>query len=150
MKNLVKYKDVVYNHIDDDKPLLGICLGLHMLFSSSQESPDIKGLDIFNGSAKKFNLPPEYKIPHMGWNNLKFEKYDEILKYIKEDSYVYFVHSYYANSSNKELVAYAEYEKKIPSIVRKDNVYGLQFHPEKSGEVGQNILKAYKELIVKW
>ena len=62
MKNLVKYKDVVYNHIDDDKPLLGICLGLHMLFSSSQESPDIKGLDIFNGSAKKFNLPPEYKI----------------------------------------------------------------------------------------
>ena len=79
----------------------------------------------------------------------KFEKYDEILKYIKEDSYVYFVHSYYANSSNKELVAYAEYEKKIPSIVRKDNVYGLQFHPEKSGEVGQNILKAYKELILK-
>ena len=85
----------------------------------------------------------------MGWNNLKFEKYDEILKYIKEDSYVYFVHSYYANSSNEELVAYAEYEKKIPSIVRKDNVYGLQFHPEKSGEVGQNILKAYKELILK-
>ena len=80
----------------------------------------------------------------------KFEKKDdEILKYIKEDSYVYFVHSYFANSSNKELIAYCEYEKKIPAIVRKDNVYGLQFHPEKSGEVGQNILSAYKELIVK-
>ena len=72
-----------------------------------------------------------------------------ILKYIKEGDYVYYVHSYYANSSNKELVAYSEYGKKIPGLVRKDNVYGLQFHPEKSGQVGADILKAYKELIVK-
>ena len=92
----------------------------------------------------------DLKVPHMGWNNLKFQdKNDKILKYINEDSYVYFVHSYYANSSNKELIAFAEYEKKIPAIVRKDNVYGIQFHPEKSGEVGENILKAYKELILK-
>ena len=82
--------------------------------------------------------------------SFEYGEYDGILKFIKEDSYVYFVHSYYANSSNKELVAFAEYEKKIPGIVRKDNVYGIQFHPEKSGKVGENILKAYKELIVKW
>ena len=86
----------------------------------------------------------------MGWNDLKFEKKDDpILKYIKEGDYVYYVHSYYANSSNKELVAYSEYGKKIPGLVRKDNVYGLQFHPEKSGQVGADILKAYKELILK-
>ncbi|MPN19033.1 Imidazole glycerol phosphate synthase subunit HisH [bioreactor metagenome] len=83
----------------------------------------------------------------MGWNNLKFNKQDPILKYIKEDEYVYFVHSYYAHSQNSEMIAYTEYEKNIPAIVRKDNVYGIQFHPEKSGETGLNILKAYKEVI---
>ena len=82
--------------------------------------------------------------------SFEYGEYDGILKFIKEDSYVYFVNSYYANSSNKELVSFAEYEKKIPGIVRKDNVYGIKFHPEKSGKVGENILKAYKEFIVKW
>ena len=97
-----------------------------------------------------FLISSKSKVPHMGWNDLKFEKKDDlILKYIKEGDYVYYVHSYYANSNNKELIAYSEYEKKIPGIVRKDNVYGLQFHPEKSGQVGADILKAYKELILK-
>jgi glutamine amidotransferase len=85
----------------------------------------------------------------MGWNNLKFKQNDLILKYIKEDEYVYFVHSYYAESDNSELLAYAEYEKIIPAIVRNKNVYGIQFHPEKSGETGLNILKAYTEIIEK-
>ena len=84
------------------------------------------------------------------FQSMEDELFHQILKYIKEGDYVYYVHSYYANSSNKELVAYSEYGKKIPGLVRKDNVYGLQFHPEKSGQVGADILKAYKELIVKW
>ena len=134
--------------VKSGKYMIGICLGMQLLYEKSHEYGEYDGLGLIEGDVDFLDI--DLKVPHMGWNNLKFEKSDdEILKYIKEDSYVYFVHSYYANSSNKELVAYAEYEKKIPAIVRKDNVYGLQFHPEKSGEVGENILKAYKELIVK-
>ena len=138
----------IKDFVKSGKYMIGICLGMQLLYEKSHEYGEYDGLGLIEGDVDFLDI--DLKVPHMGWNNLKFEKSDdEILKYIKEDSYVYFVHSYYANSSNKELVAYAEYEKKIPGIVRKDNVYGLQFHPEKSGEVGENILKAYKELIVK-
>lgn len=129
------------------KHMIGICLGMQLLYEKSYEHGEYEGLGLIEGDINFLDV--DLKVPHMGWNNLKFEKDDEILKYINEDSYVYFVHSYFANSSNKELIAFAEYEKKIPGIVRKDNIYGLQFHPEKSGEVGENILKAYKELIVR-
>jgi len=128
------------------KPVLGICLGMQLMCRFTEEG-QTKCLGIFDADVRLF--PPVEKIPHMGWNNLKFNKEDPILKYIKEDEYVYFVHSYYAESDNSELVAYSEYEKKVPAIVRKDNVYGIQFHPEKSGETGLNILKAYKEIIEK-
>ena len=139
----------IKDFVKSGKYMIGICLGMQLLYEKSHEYGEYDGLGVIEGDVDFLDI--DLKVPHMGWNNLKFEKSDdEILKYIKEDSYVYFVHSYYANSSNKELVAYAEYEKKIPAIVRKDNIYGLQFHPEKSGEVGENILKAYKELIVKW
>ena len=138
----------IKDFVKSGKYMIGICLGMQLLYEKSHEYGEYDGLGLIEGDVDFLDIG--LKVPHMGWNNLKFEKSDdEILKYIKEDSYVYFVHSYYANSSNKELVAYAEYEKKIPAIVRKDNIYGLQFHPEKSGEVGENILKAYKELIVK-
>ena len=138
----------IKDFVKSGKYMIGICLGMQLLYEKSHEYGEYDRLVLIEGDVDFLDI--DLKVPHMGWNNLKFEKSDdEILKYIKEDSYVYFVHSYYANSSNKELVAYAEYEKKIPAIVRKDNVYGLQFHPEKSGEVGENILKAYKELIVK-
>lgn len=138
----------IKDFVKSGKYIIGICLGMQLLYEKSFEYGEYDGLGLIEGNIGFLDI--NLKVPHMGWNNLKFEKNDdEILKYIKEDSYVYFVHSYYANSSNKELVAYAEYEKKIPGIVRKDNVYGLQFHPEKSSEVGENILKAYKELIVK-
>ena len=145
--NNLELVDSIKDFVKSGKYMVGICLGMQLLYEKSFEYGEYDGLGLIEGNVQFLDI--DLKVPHMGWNNLKFEKYDEILKYIKEDSYVYFVHSYYANSSNEELVAYAEYEKKIPSIVRKDNVYGLQFHPEKSGEVGQNILKAYKELILK-
>mgnify|MGYP004454703295 FL=1 len=147
MKNLVKYKDVVYNHIDDDKPLLGICLGLHMLFSSSQESPDVKGLDIFNGSAKKFNLPPEYKIPHMGWNTIEVNdttSNNTTLLSEADNNYMYFVHSYYIDPEDKNIItAYTDYGGKIPVAIGKNNIHALQFHPEKSGKAGLNILRKF-------
>ena len=145
--NNLELVDPIKDFVKSGKYMVGICLGMQLLYEKSFEYGEYDGLGLIEGNVQFLDI--DLKVPHMGWNNLKFEKYDEILKYIKEDSYVYFVHSYYANSSNEELVAYAEYEKKIPSIVRKDNVYGLQFHPEKSGKVGQNILKAYKELILK-
>lgn len=140
--------DPIKEFVKSGKYLVGICLGMQLLYDKSFEYGEYDGLGLIDGNVELLDI--NFKVPHMGWNNLKFQKEDdEILRYINEDSYVYFVHSYYANSSNKELVAYAEYEKKVPAIVRKDNVYGLQFHPEKSGEVGNNILKAYKELIMK-
>ncbi len=146
--NTLELVEPIKDFVKSGKYMVGICLGMQLLYEKSFEYGEYDGLGLIEGDVQFLDI--DLKVPHMGWNNLKFEnKDDEILKYIKEDSYVYFVHSYFANSSNKELVSYAEYEKKIPAIVRKDNVYGLQFHPEKSGEVGQNILKAYKELIIK-
>lgn len=138
---------VIKEHVDKGKYLIGICLGMQLLYEKSYENGEYKGLGLIKGSVDKLDI--DLKIPHMGWNNLKFNKNDEILKYINEDDYVYFVHSYYVNSSNEELVAYTDYEKVIPSIVRKNNIYGIQFHPEKSSSVGLNILKAYGEMI-KW
>ena len=140
--------DTIKDFVKSGKYMMGICLGMQLLYEKSHEYGEYEGLGLIEGEIDFLDI--NLKVPHMGWNNLKFEQSnDEILKYIKEDSYVYFVHSYFANSSNKELIAFAEYEKKVPAIVRNDNVYGLQFHPEKSGEVGENILKAYKELITK-
>lgn len=147
LKNL-ELVDTIKDFVKSGKYMMGICLGMQLLYEKSHEYGEYEGLGLIEGEIDFLDI--NLKVPHMGWNNLKFEQSnDEILKYIKEDSYVYFVHSYFANSSNKELIAFAEYEKKVPAIVRNDNVYGLQFHPEKSGEVGENILKAYKELITK-
>ena len=129
------------------KYIIGICLGMQLLYEESHEYGAYKGLGLINVSIEYLDV--NLKIPHMGWNNLKFNKQDPILKYIKEDEYAYFVHSYYAVSDNSEVLAYADYEKKVPAIVRKNNVYGIQFHPEKSGETGFNILRAYKEIIEK-
>jgi glutamine amidotransferase len=136
---------VIKEEVAKGKYLLGICLGMQLLYERSFEYGDYEGLGFINGNIEYLGV--KLKVPHMGWNNLKFRKDDPILKYIKEDEYVYFVHSYYAVSDNTELIAYSEYEKAVPAIVRKDNVYGIQFHPEKSGDTGLNILRAYKEII---
>lgn len=137
----------IKNEVAKGKNLIGICLGMQLLYQRGFEYGDYEGLGLVRGNIEYMDV--KFKIPHMGWNNLKFKKDDPILKYIKEDEYVYFVHSYYAVSDNTELVAYAEYEKTVPAIVKNENVYGIQFHPEKSGETGLNILKAYKEIIEK-
>lgn len=137
----------IKEEVEKGKYIIGICLGMQLLYDKGYENGEYDGLGFIKGSIKYLDV--NLKVPHMGWNNLKFNKQDPILKYIKEDEYVYFVHSYYAQSDNSEMISYAEYEKKVPAIVRKDNVYGIQFHPEKSGETGLNILKAYKEIIEK-
>lgn len=138
---------VIKEEVAKGKYLIGICLGMQLLYEKGYEYGEYDGLGLIKGDIEYLDV--NLKVPHMGWNNLKFNKQDPILKYIKEDEYVYFVHSYYAVSDNQELVSYSDYEKMVPAIVRKNNVYGIQFHPEKSGETGQNILKAYKEIIEK-
>lgn len=137
--------DAIRDEVSKGKNIMGICLGMQLLYERGYEYGDYEGLGLIKGNVEYMDF--KLKIPHMGWNNLKFKKEDPILKYINEDEYVYFVHSYYAVSDNSELVAYAEYEKLVPAIVRNKNVYGIQFHPEKSGDAGLNILKAYKEII---
>lgn len=143
--NELELKPLIDEHVNKGKYLIGICLGMQLLYEKSYENGEYEGLGYIKGSINKLEI--NQKVPHMGWNNLKFNRDDEILKYISEDDYVYFVHSYYVNSTNEELIAYSNYEVDIPAIVRKDNVYGIQFHPEKSSDVGLNIIKAYGEII---
>ncbi|WMJ78021.1 MULTISPECIES: imidazole glycerol phosphate synthase subunit HisH [unclassified Sedimentibacter] len=136
---------VIKEEVAKGKYILGICLGMQLLYDKGYEYGTYDGLGLISGSIQYLDV--DLKIPHMGWNNLKFNREDPVLKYINEGEYVYFVHSYYAVSDNSEVLAYAEYGKKVPAIVRNNNVFGIQFHPEKSGETGHNILKAYKEII---
>ena len=131
----------------DGKRILGICLGMQILYETGFEFGKHEGLGLIPGSVDYLDV--DLKVPHMGWNDLTFaQPNDPILKYSKEGDYVYFVHSYYAVSDGSEIVAYTNYGRKIPAIVRKGNVYGIQFHPEKSGTVGAGILRAYKELLI--
>ncbi|MDD6285952.1 MAG: imidazole glycerol phosphate synthase subunit HisH [Methanobacteriaceae archaeon] len=147
MDNLSKYEDIIYSHIDKGKPLLGICLGLHMLFSNSEESPEAQGLNIFKGTVKRFDLPKGYKIPHMGWNRIRVNdtaNNNTSLLSDADNEYMYFVHSYYIDPEDKDIItAYTDYGGKIPVAIGKDNVFALQFHPEKSGPSGLNILQKF-------
>lgn len=142
---------VIKEEIEKGKYLLGICLGMQMLFEKGYEGIERNGLGLLKGSIVKMKDDKErnIKIPHIGWNNLKYSKQDEIFKDIDEGKYVYYVHSYFAQEyNNDDLVAYSEYgENKIPGVVRCKNVIGAQFHPEKSGTIGLNILKNFGELI---
>ena len=137
---------VILEQVKNKKPLLGVCLGMQMLFNESHEFGIHKGLGLIDGKVVYIDLPDNYKIPHIGWNALQFKKESPILKYINENDFVYFVHSYHAVDCDKSLVATTDYGMEITAIVQSDNVYGCQFHPEKSGEVGLKILKAFAEI----
>lgn len=148
MENLKKYGliDILNERKEAGVPILGICLGMQILFEYGSEVKETKGLGFLKGRVDKMEV--NAKIPHMGWNELLFHQYHPILKYINEKDYVYFVHSFMASGIDNELIAYCEYgEKKVSAIVSSDNVIGCQFHPEKSGKVGKKILLAFKEMV---
>lgn len=129
-------------------PLMGICLGMQMLFEKSYEYGEHEGLGLIKGKvvAMQGVIPPELKIPHIGWNALHFTKKESpIFKYINENDCVYFVHSFFATDCEEATVATTEYGAELTAAVQSGNVYGCQFHPEKSGEVGLKILKAFCE-----
>lgn len=137
---------VVKEQVALGKPLLGVCLGMQMLFEKSLEYGEYEGLGLLNGQVVPFDLPKEYKIPHIGWNALIFNKQSPLLKYVSEGDCVYFVHSYHAVGCEDSLIATCEYGTSVTGLVGKGNVYGCQFHPEKSGDVGLKILKAFCEI----
>jgi glutamine amidotransferase len=138
----------VVNEVRSGKPLLGICLGMQLLFEKSYEYGEHKGLGLIKGEVRPISevVGEELKIPHIGWNLLKFTKKSPLFKYIKEGDYVYFVHSYYAADCDESVIATTEYGADLTAAAANGNVYGCQFHPEKSGKVGMKILKAFVEL----
>ena len=140
--------DVVKREAAAGKPMMGICLGMQLMFDVGYEYGVHEGLGLIRGSVRPIAdvIPENYKIPHIGWNLLKFKKESALFKYIKEDDYVYFVHSYYAAECDESVIAVTEYGAELTAAVANGNVYGCQFHPEKSGEVGMKILKAFMEL----
>ena len=129
------------------KPIMGICLGMQMLFEKSYEYGEHQGLGLLKGSVVPMEgaIPEKLKIPHIGWNALHFQRDSKLFKYIRENDCVYFVHSFYASGCEDSLIATAEYGKELTAAVEKGNVMGCQFHPEKSGDVGLNILRAFCE-----
>ena len=148
MDNLKKYNLInILNEIKDKGiPILGICLGMQILFEKGYEIEERKGLGYLKGNVKLINT--NEKLPHMGWNELYFKQKSLITSNIQEREDVYFVHSYMADFVEDEVIAYTKYgNMKIPAIVGKENVIGCQFHPEKSGNVGEQILKSWKEMI---
>ncbi len=141
--------DVVIEEANKGKPLMGICLGMQLLFEKSYEYGEYEGLGLIEGEIVplKNEIPQEYDVPHMGWNALEFHNgKNEIFKYINEGECVYFVHSYFGVGCEDSLIASAEYGIQVTAAVAKDNVYGCQFHPEKSGDVGLGILRAFCEI----
>ncbi len=137
----------IFDAIKESKPFLGICLGMQLLFSESEEHGISKGLNIIKGKVKKFE--GNIKVPHMGWNTVKFKVQNEkfkmkILKNIPDESYFYFVHSYYVEPEKDDIViATTEYGRDFVSAINKDNIWGVQFHPEKSGQLGLNLLRNF-------
>ena len=138
---------VITDEVRGGKKIFGICLGMQMLFERSFEYGEHEGLGLLSGSvvAMDGKIPAELKIPHIGWNALRIKKEHPIFKYIKEGDHVYFVHSYYATGCDDSLLATSEYGEELTAAVALGNISGTQFHPEKSGDVGLSILRAFAE-----
>ena len=139
---------VVIDEAQSGKPLMGICLGMQLLFDKGYEYGEHAGLGLIPGEVRPIAevIPADYKIPHIGWNALRFTgRKSPLFRYIKEGDCVYFVHSFYAADCDESVIATAEYGAELTAAVQRGNVCGCQFHPEKSGKVGLNILKAFCE-----
>ena len=140
-------EEVIHEVVRKKTPFLGICLGLQLMFERSDETPGVEGLGILKGEILRIPDCPGLKIPHMGWNSLKFQNNGRFFKGLPEDSYVYFVHSYYLKAEDESIVtATTEYSTHIHASVEYENVFACQFHPEKSSDVGIQILKNFVEL----
>ncbi len=139
--------EIVKKEAEKGKPIMGICLGMQLLLDKSYEYGEHEGLGLIHGSVRPIAdvIDPELKIPHIGWNRLIIKKPSPLFKYLKDGDCVYFVHSYYAAECD-DVTSVAEYSAELTASVEKGNVYGCQFHPEKSGDVGLGILKAFCEL----
>ena len=140
--------DVIIEEAKNGKPILGICLGMQLLFDKSYEYGEFEGLGLIKGEICPLegDIDKSLKIPHMGWNKLIFKADNPIFKYISENDYMYFVHSFYGKNCDESLLAVSEYDVLVPAVVNNKNVYGMQFHPEKSGEKGLLLLKAFSEI----
>ena len=141
-------QETVLAEARNGKPMLGICLGMQLLFDKSYEFGEYEGLGLIPGAVRPIRdvIPADYKIPHIGWNALHFHNSCPLFRYIKEGDAVYFVQSYYAADCDEYVTATAEYGAELTAAVQRGNVYGTQFHPEKSGNVGLAILRAFAEV----
>lgn len=149
MNNLHKYGlvSVIRDMIKEEKPFLGICLGLQLLFESSEESPGVEGLGVLKGKILRIPAASGLKIPHMGWNSLQLKNKGRLFQNIQDEAYVYFVHSYYLRAEEPEIVkASAFYGTEIHASVEKGNVFACQFHPEKSSQTGLKILENFAKI----
>jgi glutamine amidotransferase len=146
MENLKKdgFDESIRNHAKDGKPMIGICLGMQLLFSESEELGHHRGLDLLKGKIRRF--PSTVKVPHVGWNQAHICKPSPLLKGINGESYFYFVHSYYLEPAEDVTLTTTEYGIEFTSSIEKDNIFGIQFHPEKSQEKGLMILKNFADL----
>jgi imidazole glycerol-phosphate synthase subunit HisH len=143
--------DTIKEFAASGKPLLGICLGMQLLFEDSDENGLTKGLGLLPGKVRRFpgttGAGETYKVPHMGWNKLEFVNSSPLLEGLEED-YVYFVHSYYVSAENSEvLLAKANYHEEVSAVVGRDNIFGMQFHPEKSSKLGMALLNNFLKLV---
>lgn len=149
MNNLHNYGlvDVIHEVVAENKPFLGICLGLQLLFERSDETPGVEGLGVLKGEILRIPDKEGLKIPHMGWNSLDIRERARLFKDVPDNSYVYFVHSYYLKAADENIVAAStEYSTHIHASVESGNVFACQFHPEKSSDVGLKILKNFAQL----